>query len=917
MPGSAVAGNLKPVFSVNRTIRLPFHPHILSMKAPARFLLPCLFALAVPVHAQMTVSTSMTPAQLVQNVLLGGGVTVSNIKYNGVNSPATPQPGSGSYTAVPGSFAIEQGLILTSGLANSIPGPEPGINSDNLGTGSDPDLLAIINQLNPGGSSNDKAVLEFDFVPTGDSVKFNYVFASEEYPGFNCSPSFNDVFGFFISGPGITGPYSNNAMNIALVPGTSLPVSIANIHGADGGFGCGPANAQYYVTNTGGNTVIFGGYTTVLTAMAEVICGQTYHIKLAICDAGDSSYDSAVFLQAGSFASTGQIVPSLTTSGAGLSVNDSTLFEGCGVIPFNFYRMGDTSVVDTVNFVISGTSTAGVDYYPPLPTQIIYEAGDTVFTVPLTVPYDADGLETIEIHITQNIQCSGTQVISDFTFYIDQYPPLQLVTDDVNGLCGQSYDIGPQVTGGTGLYSYLWSTGDTSATINVQVDTTTTFHVTVMDTCSVPAVLDSITVFIPAYAPMGVTASPDTAIACLGNADIMAVSTVGGNGTYTYEWTVNGAVVGNAATLNVPAGDPLWYVLTAYDGCMHSASDSVLVSTAPLPDIQILSWDSTVFCTGDSVVLFPRGVTGGNGVYTYSWTNASGDVLSTADTLLVGVPTDADYVLHVQDQCGYSADSVFTTRYPRYEPLQISLTPDSTICAGDSILLWAQVSGASGVYTLDWAGWAWSDPQYMYAGDQDAEFTVSAADHCGEYVSATSKVTVQHPEAHILIYNQGQDDWLFQAATIPYTVPVMIWDLGDGTLVKATSIRHSYEDLEDHWVTLHTVSQEGCRAVDSLLMKPPGTLFFPNAFTPDGDNINDTFGPVYSSVEEFHLVIFDRWGHLVFESDDINTPWDGKVNGGTDATTGVYVYKYRAKGHFYEANEKYGHVTLIRGSNGR
>ena len=143
------------------------------------------------------------------------------------------------------------------------------------------------------------------------------------------------------------------------------------------------------------------------------------------------------------------------------------------------------------------------------------------------------------------------------------------------------------------------------------------------------------------------------------------------------------------------------------------------------------------------------------------------------------------------------------------------------------------------------------------------------------------------------------------------------WDLGDGTRVKATSTRHSYVDPEDHWVTLHTVSAEGCKAVDSLLVIPPGTLFFPNAFTPDGDGINDDWGPTFSSVTELHYVIFDRWGHVVYETDDLHGRWDGTVNGGDPATTGVYVYKYRAKGHYYEANEKYGHVTLLRGSNGR
>lgn len=868
---------------------------------------------AVLLHAQLNVNTSMTPTQLVENVLLGGGVTVSNVTFNGMAAPATPQAGTGSFITVSSNLGLDAGVILTSGLATDIAQPASEFASENNGWGSDPDLLAI---TTPGNTISNKAVLEFDFIPTGDTLKFNYVFGSEEYPTFNCSANFNDVFGFFLSGPGISGPYTNNAINIALVPGTSLPVSIANIHG-DQNSSCAPANSQYYVNNQGGTTVVYNGFTTVLQARAVVECGLTYHIKLAIGDAGDSSYDSGVFLEAGSFTSTGQIVPSLTTGDLSLGANDSTMFEGCGIIPFHFFRMGDTSNVDTVNLLIGGTATPGVDYYPPLPTQLIYQPSDTVISFLLNVPYDADGIETITINITQNIVCSGTQVVNDYLFYIEQYPLLDVVAEDVDGACEQTYEIGPQVTGGAGEYGYLWSTGDTTATISVSVDTTTTFYFTVTDTCSVPAVQDSITVFIPAYAPMGVTASPDTAIPCLGNADISALSTVGGNGNYTYEWTQGGQVVGTNSVLNVPASDPLWYVVTAFDGCSHSATDSVLVSTAPLPDIQIASWDTTVFCIGDSVVLVPLGVTGGNGVYTYTWTDNAGMVLSTADTLLVAVPTDASYTLNVYDQCGYTTDSVFTTRYPRYQPLLINLTADTTICAGDSIQLWAQVGGGSGVHTIDWQGWAWSDPKLTYTGDQDAQFTVDIMDHCGEFVTATTQVIVQHPEAHILIYNQGQDDWLFQAATIPYAVPVMIWDLGDGTRVKATAVTHSYVDVEDHWVTLHTVSDEGCRAVDSLLVRPPGTLFFPNAFTPDGDGVNDLFGPVSSSVAELHLVIFDRWGRVVFETEDIHAQWDGTVNGGTPAATGVYVYKYRAKGHYYEANEKYGHVTLVRGSNGR
>lgn len=875
-------------------------------------------------QAQLTVDNTQTPAQLVQNVLLGGGVTASNITFNGGSATVLNEQ-IGSFVATATNLGLGGGVIMGSGDVNVAIGPNTQ-TSATLGGGNfgfnDPDLDQLSNV-----NTNDAAILEFDFVPTGDSLKFRYVFSSEEYDEYVCG-TVNDAFGFFLSGPGITGPFTNNAINIALVPGTNVPVSINTVNnGSVGSNGdvanCSnldpnwQANSVYFVSNNSGTTIEFDGMTVVLTARALVQCGQTYHIKLAIADGGDTAFDSGVFLEENSFASTGQVIPSLTTSGLGVSANDTTMFEGCGIIPFNFHRMGDTTNTDTVQLVIGGTATPGVDYYPPIPTQLIYQPGDTLIIFPLTVPLDADGLETFTLQVTENIVCSGQTVISNYTFYIDQYADLNVVTTDVSGLCEQDYDIGPTVTQGAGYYGYLWSTGETTPTINVQVDTTTTFYVTVTDTCSLAPVQDSITVSIPNYPPLQVTVSPDVAIPCLETDDISVTSTVGGNSQYTYEWTLNGQSLSATTTINVPAGPPLWYVLTVEEGCGHSAQDSVLVTTVPLPAIEVQNWDSTVFCIGDSVVLYPLGVTGGNGVYTYSWTNGAGTILSNTDSLLVGVPADSAYVLHVQDQCGSIADSVFTTLIPRYDPFLISLTADSTICSGDSITLWAQVTGGSGVYTFDWEGWDWSDPKYTYGGDADATFTVDVLDQCGEGISAVSKVTVQHPEAHILIDNQGEDDWLFQARTVPFVVPVMIWDLGDGTKVKATSTTHSYLDLEDHWVMLHIVSDEGCKAVDSLLVIAPGTLYFPNAFTPDGDGINETFGPIGAAIDEFKMTIFDRWGHVVYESESMDQPWDGKVNGGADAVSGVYVYLYRAKGHYFEADKRYGHVTLVRGSNGR
>ncbi|MBS1548057.1 MAG: choice-of-anchor L domain-containing protein, partial [Bacteroidetes bacterium] len=201
--------------------------------------------------------------------------------------------------------------VTTIGAAASTEvGGGDGVNSDN-------DLMILSGQ-----SINNAAILEFDFVPNGDSLHFKFVFGSEEYPTYVCS-NFNDAFGFFLSGPGLSGPFTNNAVNIALVPGTTVPITINTINSGVAGTAGTPStcaaadpnwqnNSVYYVDNASGATVAFNGFTTVLTALAAVQCGQTYHIKLAIGNGTDSALQSGVFLEAGSFQS--NALPDLTAS---------------------------------------------------------------------------------------------------------------------------------------------------------------------------------------------------------------------------------------------------------------------------------------------------------------------------------------------------------------------------------------------------------------------------------------------------------------------------------------------------------------------------------------------------------------------------------------------------------------------------
>ena len=235
-----------------------------------------------------TTDLNSQSASDVVDALLGAGPNapiVSNITYTGANIAC------GTFTGGTGIIGFESGVILSSGNIASVPGPNvsDGITTVN-GTPGDADLDNLI----PGFSTNDAAVLEFDFeCEVLLVISFSYVFTSDEYNEF-VNTSFNDVFGFFVNG-----------VNIALLPDLVTPVSINNLNCNNPYNPPTGANCALFINNDlsdGGGAIDteMDGLTVVLTATAAVNPGVN-HIKLAIADAGDFVLDSNVFIKGESF----------------------------------------------------------------------------------------------------------------------------------------------------------------------------------------------------------------------------------------------------------------------------------------------------------------------------------------------------------------------------------------------------------------------------------------------------------------------------------------------------------------------------------------------------------------------------------------------------------------------------------------
>jgi hypothetical protein len=230
--------------------------------------------------------TPTNDASTLTNTILGSGITAvpGSPLYTGAAGA------SGTFTGgVSAGIGIDSGIILTSGGANLAPGPN---NSDsatvNNGLPGTPALTAL-----SGYQTYDATILKFTFTSTSQNLFFNYVFASEEYNEY-ANSSVNDVFGFFLDGN-----------NIALIPGTSTPVSVNTVNGGNP-FGTNAQNSAFFINNDtsdGGASfdIQYDGFTQVFTAQALGLGPGEHTIELAISDAGDSILDSAVFIQAGSF----------------------------------------------------------------------------------------------------------------------------------------------------------------------------------------------------------------------------------------------------------------------------------------------------------------------------------------------------------------------------------------------------------------------------------------------------------------------------------------------------------------------------------------------------------------------------------------------------------------------------------------
>lgn len=540
--------------------------------------------------SQVTTTINPTITQL-QQKLQGSGITITGLTMTCKDSAfALYSGGTGVLSTLP------NGILLTTGTATNVAGPSA--SNFNSVSNNMPGSALGDNLANDPGGTSDGCYMTFTLTPSCSTLSINYVFASEEYPDF--VGSFNDAFGFVLTGPNPTGP-AYNETNIALVPGTSIPVTINNVNNGWGNLGpC--TNCAYYNANPSG--IAYDGATDVLTASVQVTPCQSYVMTIGVWDDFDDAYDTGVFLDVNGLSCAGS--PTLTAIAS----------------PSNI------CAPQTITLTASGGIASG-SYTWSAPAS-----GGLVTTIGQTVTANPTGATVYTLSYSDINTCPGFPLQEFATLSYNPPPSFSASQSPAGNICaGQSATL--TANGGAGTYSWVPSTGlsTTSNSVTVASPTVTTTYTV---TRSVGSCSSFTTITVTVSTPTAITITPATSTICAGGS-----STLSTNGTGPYAWTASSGTnpPATATVVVSPASSTTYTVVSGSGSCTVQAVASVSV----VPSLTItITPSSTTICNGGTTALTASGASNYTwtpfyGLNAYTGPNVVGNPTVTTTYTIVGV----------------------------------------------------------------------------------------------------------------------------------------------------------------------------------------------------------------------------------------------------------------------------------------
>lgn len=594
----------------------------------------------IDVNAAGYPESSFSITQLVKDVLISGGSTCSAANVtNVVVSPdlaVTDQNRSwGYFNKATTNFPFAKGIVLTTGYARKTGNTLQGTLSDALpSTSGDVDLATALSVNN--ANLRDATYIEFDFVPASTKVSFRYLFASKEYQSnFTCNIS--DGFALLLKKVG-----DPTYTNLALLPGGAGSVSVTNIIPAN--LPCGPKNVQYFAgINNPQIETNFDGRTIPLTATATVIPGQTYHFKMVLADYQDSNFDSAVFLEAGSFDIGVQLLnPAGVALPSSINVCDNTpqTFTASvqGVGATYQWLLGTTPIPGATNASYTATQPGVYTVQVFLPgntcpgtasVTIVGGTSPTVQNSTLTACYTAGNAT---FNLTSAQASISTTPGATFAYYINQ----------TDALAGNANTIAAPTA--------FQSAGQT---VYVLVKTGFCSKVAELQLVKAPQITATV-------APPATLTCTNSQITLDGSASVYPAGA-------TFAWTTaNGNIVSGANTLNPVINTAGTYTLTISNiyqpgNLTCTATTNVTVTGNSAPPTTTLTASKILICSGESVTLTASGGA------TYNWTGLTG----TGNTQTVSPTTTTTYTVSAVGSNGCVSQTPATITIEVSQPITV------------------------------------------------------------------------------------------------------------------------------------------------------------------------------------------------------------------------------------------------------
>lgn len=466
--------------------------------------------------------------------------------------------------------------------------------------------------------------------------------------------------------------------------------------------------------------------------------------------------------------------------------------------------------------------------------------------------------------------------------------------------CGQDNGtLEAVVTGAAGTVNYYWSPGGaTTQTLNNAGPGDYTVTVSAVGSCSA----NSTATLNPSTGTLALELA-QTDITCAGAADGTITATATGDGPpFSYFWTPSGET---SPTLSGLLAGTYTCTVTDATGCT-AQQEATVVEPEPL---LVSAGEDTAVCAG-TVVQLQAQATGGSPAYTYAWAPEGPSVVPQASTTYTVTASDA-HGCTATDGVLVDVSSAFVASFTASDtmgcaPLCVNFTPSP---AGAANYSWAFGGGSIAMGEA---------PEHCFAtgGFYSVELTVTDATGCTAYASMPNLVhafaqpeasfnasppvtTINDPAIHFINTSQLATDFLWHFG-----------NAGDSTS-QIVSPDFTYSTVDCFTVELIASTADGCMdsTVGTVCVEPPFTLFVPNAFTPNGDGINDVLLPVASvrDPELYSLVIYDRWGRELYATINPHLGWDG-----SGIRDGVYVWQLRITDALGGLREQMGHVVLLR-----